>query len=107
MIKLVNLLVRNEDLSHEEFVERWEGPHAALAKELPGLRRYITSAPVDPSRSEYDGIVELYFDDMAALGEAFESEAGRRVQEDAAEFADVERGPTLYVEETVQLDRSE
>lgn len=107
MIKMVNLLVRDEDVSHEEFVERWEGPHADIARELPGLRKYATSVPVDPERSEYDGIVELYFDDMGALGEAFDSETGKRVQADAAEFTDVERGPILYVEETVQLDETE
>jgi len=106
MIKLVNMLVRDDDYTHEEFVERWRGSHAELARELPGLVKYATSVPTDPERSEYDGIVELYFEDMAALKAAFDSEVGQRVNADAAAFTDMERGPTLYVEETVHLDRS-
>lgn len=106
MIKLVNLVVRKPEYTHDAFVERWTGSHADIAKELPGLQKYATSLPTDPERSEYDGIVELYFEDMAALKAAFDSETGERVNEDAAEFIDMERGPTLYVEETTQLDRT-
>ena len=106
MIKFVNVLVREEGMSHEEFVERWTGDHADLASELPNLRKYTTSVPVDPDKSNHDGIVELYFEDMAALGAAFESEAGQAVQDDAAEFVDMERSEQLIVEETVQLDET-
>ena len=106
MIKLVNLVVKKPDYSHEEFVERWTGEHADIAKELPGLKRYSTSLPTDPERAEYDGIVELYFEDMDALKAAFSSEIGERVNVDAAEFIDMEQGPTLYVEETTHVDRT-
>ncbi len=105
-MKMVNLLVRRDDLTHEAFVERWEGPHAELARQLPGLRKYTTSVPTDPERSAYDGVVELYFDDMAALKAAFDSEIGQQVMADAAEFVDGDEGPTLYLEETVQLDET-
>lgn len=104
MVKMVQLLERHDDYTHEEFVERWQGSHADLAKDLPNLQKYTTSVPTDPERSAYDGVVELYFEDMADLQAAFESETGEEVMADAAEFADVEAGPTLYVEETVQLD---
>lgn len=107
MIKFVNLLVREEGRSHEAFVDRWTGDHAGLAKELPGLVKYATSVPTDPDRSTYDGIVELYFEDSAALGEAFDSEVGQEVQADAAEFVDMDRSETMIVEETVQLDETE
>ena len=104
MIKMVDLLVRRDGYSHEEFAERWQGDHAELARELPGLRRYVTSVPANPEQADFDGVLELYFDDMAALGAAFDSDIGQEVQEDAAEFIDVEAGPRLIVEETVQLD---
>jgi uncharacterized protein (TIGR02118 family) len=106
MIKLVNLVVRSDDYTHEEFVDRWLGDHTDVAKDLPGLQKYVTSVPVAPERSEYDGIVELYFEDMDALQAAFESEAGELTNADAAEFIDMDDGPTLYVEETVQVDRT-
>jgi uncharacterized protein (TIGR02118 family) len=105
MLKFVNVLVRQDGMSHEEFVERWTGSHAELAGELPGLRQYTTSVPADPDRADYDGVVELYFDDMGALKSAFESEIGREVTADAAEFVDRDAGATRYLEETVQLDR--
>jgi uncharacterized protein (TIGR02118 family) len=104
MVKLVQLLVRRDDYTHEEFVERWRGEHADLAEGLPNLQQYKTAVPNDPERSTHDGVVELYFEDMAALNEAFESEKGQEVQADAAEFADVEAGETVYVEERVEFE---
>ncbi|USZ67941.1 EthD family reductase [Halorussus salilacus] len=103
-VKLVDLLVRKDGLTHEEFVEYWTGDHADLAEQLPGLRKYVTSVPKDPEKAGYDGLLELYFDDTAAIGEAFESEIGQEVQADAANFVDMDEGPTLVVDETVQLD---
>lgn len=104
MPKIVDLLVRKDGYTHEEFAERWQGEHADLAKDLPGLERYVTSVPTDPSEAEYDGVLELYFEDMATLGEAFNSDLAAEVQADAAEFIDLDAGPRLIVEETVQLD---
>lgn len=103
MVKMVALLVRKESLSHEEFATYWEEEHAPLVDDLPNVQRYVTSLPTDPEESAYDGIAELYFEDMAALGAAFESEAGEAVLEDAAEFSDQEAGDVLYMEETEQL----
>jgi uncharacterized protein (TIGR02118 family) len=106
MIKLVNVLVRADELTHDEFVEYWYDEHVPLAEDLPHARKYATSVPTDPERSEYDGVVELYFEDMADLTAAFESEVGQAVQADLAAFAKPDAGPTLYVEETVQFDET-
>lgn len=103
MVKMVVLLVRKESLSREEFTRYWEEEHAPLVEELPNVQRYVTALPTDPEQSPYDGIAELYFEDMTALGEAFDSEAGEAVFEDAAEFTDQEAGEVLYVEETEQF----
>jgi uncharacterized protein (TIGR02118 family) len=103
MVKLVDFMVRAEEYSHEEFVDRWQGEHAALAAQLPGLERYTTSVPTDPEKAEYDGVLELVFEDMAALGAAFDSEIGQEVQADAAEFVAVGEGPRMIVEETVHV----
>lgn len=104
MITFVNLLVRRDGLSHEEFLEWWTGPHADIARELPGLRAYRTAVPTDVEKSPYDGFVELTFDDMGALGESFDSSVGKEVQADAAEYVDMERSQTMIVEKTDQLD---
>jgi uncharacterized protein (TIGR02118 family) len=104
MVKMVVLLVRKESYSHDEFTTYWEKEHAPLVDDLPNVQRYLTSLPTDPEESAYDGIAELYFEDMAALGEAFDSAAGDALLEDAAEFTNQEAGEVLYMEETVQLD---
>lgn len=107
MIKLVDLLVRRDGWNHEEFVEYWYEEHSPLARELPGVQKYATSVPADPEKAGYDGVVELYFEDSSDIAAAFDSEAGERLQADAAEFVDLDAGPTLVVEETVQFDRTE
>ncbi|MDH5020928.1 EthD family reductase [Halobacterium rubrum] len=104
MVKMVQLLVKRDDYSHEAFVERWRGEHADMARDLPGLQKYVTAVPNDPERSSHDGVVELYFEDMDALAAAFDSELGEAVQADAAEFADMDAGETLYVEEQVEYE---
>jgi uncharacterized protein (TIGR02118 family) len=104
MIKLVNILVRDDELTHEAFVDYWFQEHAPLARDLPGLKRYVTGVPKDPEETDYDGIVELYFEDTAAMHEAMSSETGKQVRADAASFSDPEAGPTMVVDETVQLD---
>ena len=79
-------------------------PCADIATALPGLQYYSTAVPTDPERAEYDGVLEFEFEDMAALGAAFESEVGEEMQADAAEFVDVGAGPRMIVEETVHVD---
>ncbi|ELY96167.1 ethyl tert-butyl ether degradation EthD [Natrialba hulunbeirensis JCM 10989] len=106
MVKLVEFLVRDDEYSHEEFVEHWQGEHAELASELPGLERYSTSVPGNPTEVEYDGVLELTFENSQALNEAFKSEVGQEVQEDAAEFTIPGKGPRLVVGETVHVSDS-
>jgi len=105
MIKYVDLLVREDGVTHEEFVDWWLGEHSDLAKELPGLQKYVTSVPTDPEAADYDGVLELYFEDTAAMGAAFDSEIGQDVMADAADYVDQDAGPSMICEETVQLDR--
>lgn len=104
MITLVELLVRKDGYDHDEFVERWRGPHAEIAADLPGLRRYVTSVPTDPEGADYDGVLRLTFDDVEAMNAAFASDVGEAVLADAAEFIDVGAGPRTVVEETVHVD---
>jgi uncharacterized protein (TIGR02118 family) len=104
VIKLVELLVRKDGLSHDEFAEYWLDEHSPIAAELPGLVKYTTSLPTDPERSPYDGVLELYFEDMASLRAAFDSPAGERTVADAEAFLEVGEGPRMIVEETVQVD---
>lgn len=71
MIKAVSVIRRKPGLSVEDFQHYWRHTHALLVSRLPGLRRYVQSHTL---RSGYakgqpaaDGVVELWFDDLAAM----------------------------------------
>ena len=104
MRKLVNLLVRKDGMSHEEFREYWLNEHAPMAEDLPGVAKYTTSLPGDPEKSAYDGIAELYLEDGVDVATVFSSEAGKKIQEDTTNFLDDDAGEILIVDQTVQFD---
>ena len=103
MIKRLSFLHRKPGTSHAEFVEYWTTTHADIARDLPGLRKYHTSVPLKPEAAPYDGVVELYFDDVEACEAAFDSAVGQRVMEDAANFIDLDRTERMYVDEVTQV----
>ena len=87
MIKIVALVRKNDDLTHDEFVRYWQDHHAPLVAQLPGLRRYIQNPAVDLGRERpYDGCAELWYDDLDAVRDAGRSEAAARVREDEPRF---------------------
>lgn len=64
--------------------------HMPLAKKLPGLRRYeISQGPVasPAGPSDIHLVAILTFDDLAAIGAAFRSEAGKAAAADVPKFA--------------------
>ena len=100
MIKFSILLKRKASLSHEEFVEHHKGIHAALFMSVPAVketvRRYVQQhgLPVElPGMppAKYDGITELWFDDVGALGRCFsDAEYLERIRPDEASFLDLQ-----------------
>lgn len=105
MIKQVEFLVRKDEYSHKEFVEWWQEDHADLVRDLPGLKRYTTSVPTNPDAVAYDGVLELAFEDMSTLKEAFDSETGQDVVADAADYVNFDASERMIVEETVHVDK--
>jgi len=104
MVKMVVLLVRKASLTYEEFRTHWEQEHVPLVEALPGVERYVTSHPTDPEQSAYDGVAEVYFEDMETLGAAFDSEAGEALLADAEEFTDQDAGEVLYMAEETRFE---
>ncbi|WP_101295599.1 EthD domain-containing protein [Halegenticoccus soli] len=116
MYKHVALLVRKEGMTHDEFVDYWQTNHTPIAREIEGVVRYATVLPVDPEHAEFDGVAELYFEDLDALHDALGSEGSRdydpakgkakEAREDVDNFLDVERRPRFIGEEIVQKDET-
>ena len=71
MIKLIYCFRRRPDMTGEEFDRYWRDVHAALGARIPGLRRFVQSRmieiPGDVRRADFDGVAELWFDDVPAL----------------------------------------
>jgi uncharacterized protein (TIGR02118 family) len=101
MFKAIILLERREGTTREEFRRWWLGPHAELARGLPGLRGLRFNV-VESEDATADGISELWFDTRDAFDAAYASEHGQRVAADS--LANVGRRERLLVSENVVVD---
>lgn len=112
--KHIALLVRKEGMTHEEFVDYWQTNHTPIARDIEGVVKYSTVQPVTPEAAEFDGLAELYFDDLDALHDALGSEGSRdydpakgkakEAREDVDNFLDIEERPRFIGEVVVQKD---
>ena len=89
MLRRLSILVRKPSQTREEFARAWEH-HGTLVKGLPGIRAYQQNHVVEGfgvgSAYRIDGIVELAFDSIDAMTNAFASEAARPVKADEPHF---------------------
>lgn len=100
MVKFTILLRRKASMSHAEFVSYHRERHAPLFSGLPvvraHVRRYVQCHTVPASLPglpppAFDGITELWFDDVAGLEAVFGSESYMAtIRPDEAAFLDLE-----------------
>ena len=105
MIKTIGFVVRQDGMSHEEFVDYFREVHVEIGKRFPSVKKYTTSVPTNPPGTvkrrpggsgettqpdgglvEYDLISELYFEDIEAFSNAFDSEPSKEAFEDEKNF---------------------
>ena len=104
MLKFAVVLYKRSDLSREQFLKYFREVHGPMAERLPGLRKYVQNYVVaDPTRQApgWHVIVELYFDDWAAMETAWASPEGIAATADLEAFADLTRTTWAVVEEAV------
>lgn len=115
MIKLVFCCRRRPELGREEFQRYWLERHGPLVRSLRSalpMRRYVQSHTLDTpsndalrksrgSAEPYDGITEVWFDDLASLGATSEEAlaAARRLLEDEGRFLDLARSSVFLTVE--------
>ena len=122
MVKLWIELWRRDGLSREAFLERLAGDHAgsvaagaeALAVRRAVLNRRIAAPEIDAFSDERgwapagDAMLELWFDDVAALETALASAEGRqalaRIEAVEREIADTSRSSAVATREHVVFD---
>lgn len=94
MIKVVGLLTRRPELTHEQFVEHWLEIHGPLAHAVPGVKRYVqshiigtrTRPDIQETYIEIDGIAELWYDNEAALAHSAATPEMKQLTDDGALF---------------------
>jgi uncharacterized protein (TIGR02118 family) len=117
MVKLVFVLRRLPGMTRDEFQRYWLEQHGPLVRSHAaalGIRRYVQlhALPSDvhtalrASRNapeEYDGIAELWFDDIDAIGRSVATDEGRAASiallEDERRFIDHARSPLWLAHE--------
>jgi EthD domain-containing protein len=122
MIRITFCLTKRDELSLEEFQDYWLNKHAPLVKSVAAdlrIKKYVqlhtrTWAENDGARASragsleaapaiYDGVAELWWENLQDLRAAVSTEAGQRagvmLLKDEATFIDFARSPLWYGEE--------
>ena len=87
----------------DEFSRYWGEVHAPIGRRIPGLRRLVQSHRVmdPPDLAAFDGMAELWFDDLAALEAARRSPEWQVSTADEANFIDATRTASFVTQEFV------
>jgi len=92
MIKLVYYISRKQGMTDEQFFHYWKNFHGPIGARIPGLRRLVQShridVPGDAKSADFDGMAELWFDDIEALLTARQSPEWQASSEDEKNFID-------------------
>jgi uncharacterized protein (TIGR02118 family) len=103
VVKLVYCICRKPGLTREEFVRYWAGIHGPIGARIPGLRKLVQShalpVPGDHRPADFDGMAELWFDDLVAVIEARQSPEWEAATADEANFVDPTRSGYFVSEE--------
>ncbi len=96
LIKRMSTLKRRVDVSPDQFRHEWRDEHARLVKRISNVHGYrqnhvlARESPaghsVEHAEWPIDGVVELWFDDVASLDAAFASPQGATLMMHAREF---------------------
>lgn len=110
MIKLVYCITKKPGWTDEEFFDYWEKIHGPIGARIPHLRKLVQSHRIpisgDSRLPDFDGMAELWFDDMDGLLAARESEEWTISSEDEANFIDLSRVAHFISQERVILQQN-
>ncbi len=108
MVSALIAFKRRADLSVEAFQSYWRGDHAAVVAQLSGIKRYVQSHPrlggYRRGELAFDGVAQLWFDDVDTLREQANSAAYAAVLADEKKFLDVASKTMLLTDEHPIID---
>ncbi|MGH7495549.1 MAG: EthD domain-containing protein [bacterium] len=92
MIKVVYCITKKPGMTDADFFHYWRNVHGPIGAKIPGLKRFVQSHAVragDNARAgDYDGMAELWFENIEALLAARQSPEWQASTEDEANFID-------------------
>jgi uncharacterized protein (TIGR02118 family) len=110
MLKLDILVVRRADMTRRQFVEYWRDRHGPFFASQPivkkTVRRYVqsrtmTDTPAGLSVGPYDGIAQIWFDDVSGFLEYLHSSNYTGIiRPDEERITDPHKVQFLFSEET-------
>jgi uncharacterized protein (TIGR02118 family) len=110
-IKVVYCITKKSGLSDQEFFRYWKDVHGPIGARIPRLRKLVQShrltVPGDEHRPDYDGVAELWFDNLEALLAARQSPEWKASTDDEANFVDHSKVAYLVTEEHTILKESD
>jgi uncharacterized protein (TIGR02118 family) len=105
MIKLIYCISKKPTLTDQEFLHYWKNVHGPIGARIPHVRRFVQSrriaVPGDTRPPDFDGMVELWFDDIKSLLAARESPEWKASSDDESNFIDHTRVAYFVSEEDV------
>jgi uncharacterized protein (TIGR02118 family) len=105
MIKLVYCITKKASLTDEEFFHYWANVHGPIGARIPRLRKLVQNhrltIPGDAHRPDYDGMAELWFDDVESLLAARQSSVWKTSTEDERNFIDHNKVAYFVAEERI------
>ena len=108
MVKIIYCITKKAGMSDEEFFRYWRDIHGPIGARIPGVRRLVQNRRVrvvgDARAADYDGVVELWFDSVAALLTARHSPEWKASGDDEANFIDHSKVAYLVSEEDAIVD---
>lgn len=110
MVKVVYCITKRAGMPDQEFFRYWKDVHGPIGARIPGLRKLVQSHHLaianDPCIHGYDGVAELWFDNLDALMAARKSVEWQRSTEDETNFIDHSKTAYFVSQEHVIHDET-
>ena len=90
MLKIIAMFNFRPDMSYDAARDYWNEVHNDVVRKcLPECRRYIQNiaVPVRSQQWDYDGVSELWFDDMESIKRSFSGPLNEALVADEEKFA--------------------
>lgn len=110
MVKLVYCITRKSGLTDKGFFDYWENIHGPIGARIPGLRKLVQSRaiaiPEDARAPDFDGMAELWFDNVEDLLRARQSPEWEASTDDEVNFIDHNKVAYFVSEEHIIFEKS-